>query len=82
MKSLLQNGELTAGSHISCWTDSTPGDDKWNDDEQSWEDACEGSRFTNTDVVIDGPANNNLHHYKILQTQLYDLKSILNKTEQ
>lgn len=36
---------------------------KWNNDEQSWDCPCHGSRFTKEGKVLNGPANNDLAYY-------------------
>jgi glycine/D-amino acid oxidase-like deaminating enzyme/nitrite reductase/ring-hydroxylating ferredoxin subunit len=48
-------------SHMGCII-------KWNGDEKSWDCPCHGSRYTNKGVVLNGPANSDLHYHKILAT--------------
>ncbi|MCW3072495.1 MAG: puuB 1 [Bacteroidetes bacterium] len=36
---------------------------KWNNDEQSWDCPCHGSRFTKEGKVMNGPANRDLAYY-------------------
>jgi glycine/D-amino acid oxidase-like deaminating enzyme/nitrite reductase/ring-hydroxylating ferredoxin subunit len=45
-------------SHMGCII-------KWNGDEKSWDCPCHGSRYTNKGVVVNGPANSDLHYHKI-----------------
>ncbi|KAA2244993.1 FAD-dependent oxidoreductase [Chitinophaga agrisoli] len=37
---------------------------QWNNDEQSWDCPCHGSRFTYKGKVINGPANKDLFYYR------------------
>lgn len=44
-------------THLKCTV-------RWNNDEESWDCPCHGSRFTMDGKVLHGPANDDLPHYK------------------
>ena len=44
-------------THLQCIV-------KWNNDELSWDCPCHGSRFTIEGKLLNGPANEDLPHYK------------------